>query len=74
MNSMAASGCVLIKILIQISLDIATPGSPYVQRIQVLDDTGSSYVELFYDDCVGFGFDCLNPPFNHLRVDYVIHC
>lgn len=49
-------------IFIQMFLDIAVRGSPYVRRIEVLDDTGSSYVELFYDDCVVLGFDSLNPP------------
>lgn len=43
-------------------LDVAVRGSPYVQRIEVLDDTGSSYVELFDDDCVVLGFDSFNPP------------
>lgn len=43
-------------------LDITLRGSPYVQRIEVLDDTGSSCVELFDDDCVVLGFDSPNPP------------
>ena len=43
-------------------LDIALRGSPYAKRIEVLDDTGSSYVELFDDDCTDLGLDSLNPP------------
>ena len=27
-------------------LDVAVRGSPYIQRIEVLDDAGSSYIEL----------------------------
>ncbi|OJJ46122.1 hypothetical protein ASPZODRAFT_2059193 [Penicilliopsis zonata CBS 506.65] len=42
-----------MKVLVQL------PGSTITLCVEVFDDTGSSYLDLFWDDCYGLGMDPL---------------
>jgi hypothetical protein len=52
----------LTDILRKIRLLVRIPGFEIVQEISVLDDTGSSYLDLFIDDCLRLGLDRFNIP------------
>lgn len=48
--------------MLKIEVDVRLPYLPAVRRLTVLDDTGSSHLELFSEDCLALGFHPLHVP------------